>query len=345
MYLKTGLKTKVIFMYSIESEKIWKSISQDSSNYDFVKRLVPINTARDFSLGYRLSEMSLSIILDIPKKFLPKKIPKAKGFIIKYLTLTRNKNLTRLTISLTEKKFKKTFYKVTDILLNSLDGIKEDKKIVKILFNELNSFQDFFKQLDQKKGLSLNLQQGLFAELDFLEKELFKKLTIKESLMSWHAPERSAHDFSRKGRVVEIKSTYETPPKKIKISNEYQLDEGNMEKLYLCTYEIKRNSNDGITIVDKIERIREKIRLKDINCLNLFNVMLVKIGYFEENKNFYSSTFKINRRIFHDVKGNFPRLTPSKLPKGIDKTSYNLDLNYCHKYLTSKDIVLNKFCE
>ena len=44
--------------------------------------------------------------------------------------------------------------------------------------------------------------------LDFIEKELFKKLTIKESLMSWHAPERSAHDFSRKGRVVEIKSTF-----------------------------------------------------------------------------------------------------------------------------------------
>ena len=97
-------------MYNIQSEKIWKSISKNSSNYDFVKRLVPINTSRDFSLGYRLSEMSLSIILDIPKKFLPKKIPKSKGFIIKYLTLKRNKNLTRLTISLTEKKFK-TLYK------------------------------------------------------------------------------------------------------------------------------------------------------------------------------------------------------------------------------------------
>ena len=87
---------------------------------------------------------------------------------------------------------------MTDILINELDGIKEDKKIVEKVFSELFALQDFFKQLETRKGMSENLQQGLFTELDFLENELFKNLPYKEALNSWQAPNKSAHDFSKK---------------------------------------------------------------------------------------------------------------------------------------------------
>ena len=60
-------------MYNIESEKIWNSISKNSKEFDYSKRLVPINLKRDLSLGYQISDMSLSIFIDISKKNLPKK--------------------------------------------------------------------------------------------------------------------------------------------------------------------------------------------------------------------------------------------------------------------------------
>ena len=95
--------------------------------------------------------MSLSIFLDIPTKTLPKKIPKGDGFKIKYLNIKCNKHLSMLVILLTEKNIEKLF-KVTDILINELDGIKEDKKIVEKVFSEIFALQDFFKQLKQRKG-------------------------------------------------------------------------------------------------------------------------------------------------------------------------------------------------
>ena len=80
-------------MFNIESEKIWNSISRSNNNYDYAKRLIPIKTTRDISLGYRFSDMSLSIFLDIPTKTLPKKIPKGDGFKIKYLNIRGSKHL------------------------------------------------------------------------------------------------------------------------------------------------------------------------------------------------------------------------------------------------------------
>ena len=332
-------------MFNIESEKIWNSISRSNNNYDYAKRLIPIKTTRDISLGYRFSDMSLSIFLDIPTKTLPKKIPKGDGFKIKYLNIRGSKHLSRLVILLTEKKYRKTFFKVTDILINELDGIKEDKKIVEKVFSELFALQDFFKQLETRKGMSENLQQGLFTELDFLENELFKNLPYKEALNSWQAPNKSAHDFSKNGVVVEIKSTNEIPVKKIKIANENQLDNGNLKKLFLCTNEVKRNISQGQNLYEKIQNIRKKIYKNDRNSLNYFNALITKCGFFEEDKNKYYLTFKINRKIFHHVKGKFPRLSSSNLPKGIDRASYNLDLNFCHNYLLSKDQVIESFCK
>ncbi len=332
-------------MYNIESEKIWNSISKNSKEFDYSKRLVPINLKRDLSLGYQISDMSLSIFIDISKKNLPKKIPNGEGFKIKYLSVKNSKHLSRLVISLTENKYRKTFFKVTDILINELDGIKEDKKIVDIVFSELFSLQDFFKKLETSKGMSDNLQQGLFTELDFLENELFNNLPYRDALNSWQAPNKSAHDFSKNGVVVEIKSTNEIPVKKIKIANENQLDNGNLKKLFLCTNEVKRNISQGQNLYEKIQNIRKKIYKNDRNSLNYFNALITKCGFFEEDKNKYHLTFKINRKIFHHVKGKFPRLSSINLPKGIDGASYNLDLNFCHNYLLSKNQVIESFCK
>ena len=96
-------------MYSVESEQIWNSISKHSRGFDYSKRLVPIDSKRDLSLGYQFPDMSLSIFIDLPSKALPKKIPKGKGYKIKYLSVKGNKNISRLVISLTENKYKKTF--------------------------------------------------------------------------------------------------------------------------------------------------------------------------------------------------------------------------------------------
>ena len=41
---------------------------------------------------------------------------------------------------------------MTDILINELDGIKEDKKIVEKVFSELFALQDFLNNLKQERG-------------------------------------------------------------------------------------------------------------------------------------------------------------------------------------------------
>ena len=116
-------------LYNINSEKIWKTIPHDSKGFDFVKRLVPLKSKREISLAYHYPGMELHILLDLPKSLLPKNIPQAEGFRIKLLSVPGENNLRRLSITLSEEKFEKTFYKITDMLLQSLEGIDNDQNL------------------------------------------------------------------------------------------------------------------------------------------------------------------------------------------------------------------------
>ena len=101
------------------------------------------------------------------------------------------------------------------------------------------------------KKLSREKQQGLFAELKFLLKLISStQISNHNAVESWKGGENH-HDFQFKNRVVEVKSTTSKEPKKVKISNEKQLNDTDLDCLMLSIF--SQQYSGGETLGDLFE--------------------------------------------------------------------------------------------
>ena len=130
---------------------------------------------------------------------------------------------------------------------------------------------------------------------------------------------------------VEIKSSSAKGPEKVKISNEYQLDDsGVMGLLYLLYLSIKKSEVDGEMLPEIVERIMIQL---DCSQKEMFKEKLLKVGYVYSMPELYTYHFRVREESCFMVKGNFPRITPKNIHKGIGAVEYVVSLDACRSYM------------
>ncbi len=185
-----------------------------------------------------------------------------------------------------------------------------------------------FFQFEKDYVLSANVQQGLYSELTVLEKMI--KKNGNKALAYWTGYNSESHDFYRKD-AVEIKSSSAKGPEKVKISNEYQLDDsGVMGLLYLLYLSIKKSEVDGEMLPEIVERIMIQL---DCSQKEMFKEKLLKVGYVYSMPELYTYHFRVREESCFMVKGNFPRITPKNIHKGIGAVEYVVSLDACRSYM------------
>ena len=177
--------------------------------------------------------------------------------------------------------------------------------------------------------LSANVQQGLYSELTVLEKMI--KKNGNKALAYWTGYNSESHDFYIGKDAVEIKSSSAKGPEKVKISNEYQLDDsGVMGLLYLLYLSIKKSEVDGEMLPEIVERIMIQL---DCSQKEMFKEKLLKVGYVYSMPELYTYHFRVREESCFMVKGNFPRITPKNIHKGIGAVEYVVSLDACRSYM------------
>ncbi|MEW4327059.1 PD-(D/E)XK motif protein [Rossellomorea marisflavi] len=230
------------------------------------------------------------------------------------------------------------------IMQNIFDHIttrEEDHSLFTTVFKVLEKWKSFFKRGGFKK-LNEEQQRGLFGELWFIKQWIQKNINTPPLLIQgWGGPLSERVDFKTNSYGIEIKTVKDSINKKIRISNEKQLNITEaIPKIFLYVCYLEVSHSIGITLQELVDEIRQHLENYSQNLLIKFNDLLTNAG-FEDNE--YTDIYmSVLNHEAYEVTEDFPRISLSSFTKGISHVSYSIDLTHCDAYLIETESILSK---
>jgi len=222
------------------------------------------------------------------------------------------------------------FYTLCNDLLTLSLEVDTEKTLLTMIHNRLQRWQKMFRKTG-KKILTEQEQQGLIGELIFIKNYLFKLYSSQTALLFWKGPLGEQQDFGIGNTSIEIKTKLGTSSSNIQISSIEQLDfRTKYAFLFVLTLTCSSLESDSFTLNSLINDIKQQI--EDYDSLELFESLLLELGYIELPE-YSEKQYIINKESFYEVKNDFPRLTISNIPNGINSIQYSIDLKSCSNYL------------
>lgn len=309
---------------------IWNEL--EAENCDVINYRSLGDNISELRAAYDPSNKSNSILIEVPIDYkIPTDAPKWRGmtFCIKKIKLGPHQHGTHLSISLAADKHQQIFEIVCTDIVKVCERISNTDERISNLESCILKWDSFFNNSDVG-GLSKERQQGLFAELYWMNFTLNGNLNNRMVINSWKGGKRGLHDFDFMGCKLEVKSSAQKELVQISISNELQLDDRPLSALHLYVLLLLPGEDRSkFNLVSLIEEIRGKL---DPTESSAFDDKLIGYGYHEIDKSHYDGIYyAIRKELLHEVKEGFPRLID--LPEHVSQVSYKLSLSACSDYL------------
>ena len=228
-----------------------------------------------------------------------------------------------LAVSLLDSSFADIFLDLCNDLISSTRQSTTREEGLANLVNRCWRWQSLL----YRKGsplLSLQEQQGLFAELSFLSDHLIPSLGLSRSLEMWQGPYGSYHDFVSPPTDIEVKSFRAFGTPKIRISSEHQLEHPLDKTLYLACYSLAHDQTAGCSISSKAEQISSLLAGSAPAICGLFYSLLEEAG-FSWTHNYENSKWTIQSLLCYKVRNGFPSINRSSLDSAIVHAEYDLN--------------------
>lgn len=236
----------------------------------------------------------------------------------------------KLFLSLNDKKDWEIFYQLSLDLINASRSCKEKEKIPNTILERLQKWQFFLKSIKQLE-FPIIKQAGLFGELYFLKNTLIPALGHKRAIEAWVGPDKDKQDFRFNGVNVEVKTYLERNRGKVTISSVEQFCPTNGD-LFLRAYGIKY-TNEGKTIKQIADEIREDILPLSQNILDLFEKNLCSYGFFSFVNYTNLRSFEVFEDLTYYVRDGFPRIEQASKKEQIISIQYEIDLSKCSDFI------------
>tara|TARA_B110000503_G_C7115092_1_gene399990 strand:+ start:689 stop:1666 length:978 start_codon:yes stop_codon:yes gene_type:complete len=262
-------------------------------------------------------------------------LTKAKGWEI-------NQGEKTIEMYLNNKNHKDFFIKVINLIITKIYFEKlSDDKSIEVFFEELNLAKDFFEDEGMPKKLKEVSQIGLFGEINTLNNLLTKKLSIKDSLLSWTGPFKK-HDFTTTKVLLEIKTTV-TSSRKINTSSTNQISPTFEKDLFIIFIQLSK-APSGISLNQIIDEFYEKLKNESMMLANEFLLKLAKVKYFATHKNEYTQKYSVDKTNYFEVRNDFPYIKKVEIPDELSDLSitYKIDLEKCEDFRINEEQLLNK---
>ncbi len=324
-------------------ENTLNTINPSKQKDGFIAKKLPIDNENRIFAAYKAPEKLITLIVEVPSSIVKFENKfESKGFEVIHQIKKNDNKITQVIIFLKDNKFKEIFLEIVDLFIQKITDIDDDKDFYHILIQRIKLFIDFFEKYS-KSGMLINQQQGLFSELEIMEKYFFNYYGISKTLDMWRGPKSGLHDFTIKGTSLEVKSTNNFPALDVNITNENQLNNERVNNLFLSVLEIIRGSSTGESLSEKVLKLREIIDSKEEGLMNKFNELLNEYGYYDSQSFNYLETFKSNVIYFYKIEKNFPRILPSSLLRGVKNVKYRIELNNCEEYIVGYELIKKEF--
>ena len=268
----------------------------------------------DISVFQDLSELNISLFKD-------NSFPDSKLLLVQLINR--------------EQRVNDIFASICANIVSSILEVESEREGVRLVLAQLRKWKDLFSKRRSQK-LSTQEQQGLYGELFFLKK-LLHLIDKAKATTSWIGPEMSPKDFQSDMWAVEVKTTSATSHSGISINGELQLDESNIEHLFLYNLIVEVLEKDGQTLPEIIVAIRELLAGDNI-AEEIFESKLLLSGYYDLDEEFYKERhYHIRKEQYFQVKDEFPRIKKDELRMGVSDVKYSISLD-----ISSDNMVIEK---
>jgi hypothetical protein len=290
--------------------------------------------------GYLPGKDMIELLIEVPDSWSEANVIPAwrgMGYEIVELALPPRRDALQLRLFLMDQEHREIFKMICKDIVACLEGITSAEVRVKGIEICLLRWRRFFEKAGTD-GLSIEMQQGLFAELRWLNCLMRAGIHPIIAVESWKGCERAYHDFDIKGNVVEVKSTRSKEPLSVLISNERQLDDLGLESLHLYTLGIHVADGGGLALPAMVETLRSTL-VSSPTAKALLKGKLLSAGYIEHHASLYTKHFIIKSENLYRVTNGFPRITV--LPAGVGSLNYRVSLPACEQFRVSiKDFLM-----
>lgn len=214
----------------------------------------------------------------------------------------------------------------------------------KDLFNCLQELFDDWKTyfVNITDGLSRQKQLGLYGELLFMRKVLFPEIGIEKSLEAWKGYMGNRHDFEIPGVSFEIKCSETKVPLRITISNEKQLNRGDLVHLYLIVYDIISSEAESGDLPSIINILLQELELFP-QLYYEFRKNIMSLGYDFNSESKYNRSYTVvnSGREYFEVKDDFPTIVTEDIHRlknttAIMNISYEINMDACDEFRIHK---------
>lgn len=312
--------------------KLWRKLSVDKKESSRVMR--SLDVSQNIFISWNKKKECKEILVRLNKEIKEKELPKWKGMKFSNILISQNKFIV---MELLDEELEDVFLIFCEDAIECVKDISFEKRDL-IMADFLQRWDLFFSN---KRGriLSDERQRGLYAELFWLRKMLqHGGLTNRHELIStWKGSERAYHDFENEnGSIIEVKSTIGKEPRKVVISNERQLDDTDLNELYLYILTINVNK-EGESLPEIIEEIQSMLQLQ--MYVNLFKIKLAKAGYLEKFSKEYILRYNIRMEELFKIREGFPRIV--RLDNGLGDLKYSIQISSCKDFEVDIEMTIN----
>lgn len=235
----------------------------------------------------------------------------------------------RLTLRLTDRGLTDLFSVICSDLAEASSVAQTAEGAVHTFVVRLNRWAELLRRR-RTHELSFKERLGLLGELSMLiwvidECGVDAPLAIR----GWRGPEGDTNDIGLNNVRIEVKAQLSTQRQSLKISSLDQLD-WDGRNLFITVNRFSPSS-EGLSLASLSSTISTRLATCSHGFIE-FQRKLIIAGY-DPDASYASETFKLEGLSIYRVDGNFPRLVPSNVPRGIAKARYDIECESINDFL------------
>ena len=257
------------------------------------------------------------------------KLPEGQGFVVERVDA---EGADKLWLALTRKSAGSSefFVMMACDVVGALDEAvaagADETKLVRIFIGRVGAWQEFMRKGMQ--ALSHESELGLIGELRLLGSIVEMGCSSAQAIASWVGPLDGIQDFELGTGAVEVKTTLSSTGFPAKIGSLEQLDDSIRQPLFVAGIRL-RQTESGHNLPEIIGALRLTIK-DDAEAERLLTERLLAAGYVDAHADRYPRRFEQAGIRVIEVDDSFPRLTSGRVPAGIMKAMYEIDLDKVH---------------
>ncbi|WP_432380536.1 PD-(D/E)XK motif protein [Duganella sp. P38] len=321
---------------SDEFRMAWSSLSGGASDTGWQTISVAPSGLLELSAGRRAPDNAEALLVGFPciRLAAADKLPEGQGFAMERAS-PEDKNM--LWLALTRKApgnvdlFMDMVCNVTGALDEAVSAGATAEKLLRVFIGRVGAWQEFMRKGMQ--ALSPEAEIGLVGELSVLLHIIAVGVPALVAVEGWVGPLDGVQDFVLGTGALEVKSTLSTAGFPARIGSLDQLDDAVRQPLFVIGQRLQQVAT-GMRLPDLVDTARAIVN-DDSGALSALDDRLVAACYFDAHADRYSRRFFASDIAVIEVDDNFPRLTTGRVPIGIVKATYDIDLDKVPGHRTS----------